>query len=468
MFKSQNASTWTADQNQDIKFTLYRAKFDTDVVGNVEFVNDVLPQYVITEQPFQTVSGSNVVRVWHQNHGMPSGSKVVISNVLAAMNGIPAAELNKEHTISNVDLDSYTITVVSNATTSGYCGCMAVRLTKNVQYDTINPTIQMQTFSDTTSTFSIKTTSGKSVDGGETPYVIDTSFTPCLLKENNYFSTPRMIASEVNENGSMSGNKSVTFSVQISSTNDALSPVIDTARASLIAISNKINSPTESNTNVAALDVKTIFTHSTGAFAFTSGGTITSTNSAVRAAMPAIGIGRYVTITGATTSGNNKTVLVTGYSDNGTTGTLTFDTTFTGENSKSGTTVALKELFVDEIAPVGSSSVSKYVTNPIKLANSSTFAKIRFAANVPNGSDVLVYYKTLAGDSTELEATKYTLATPDVNIVKVENGNPTFNDVEYSLDDLTPFDNIVVKIVLKSTNSAAVPRIKDFRVIACA
>jgi hypothetical protein len=277
-----------------------------------------------------------------------------------------------------------------------------------------------------------------------------------------------MIASEINENTSISGNKSVTFSVQLSSSNDSVSPVVDTARASLIAISNKVNSPTEANVNVASLDVKTIFTHATGAFAFTSGGTITSTNSAVRAAMPSIGIGRFVTITGATTSGNNKTVLVTGYSDNGTTGTLTFNTTFTAENSVSGTTVALKELFVDEIAPVGSSTVSKYVTTAIKLANISTNSRIRFGANIPNGADVEVYYKTCVGDSGQLETTKYTLATPDSAIVKVENGNETFYDIDYSIENMIPFDNIVVKLVMKSTNSSAIPRIRDLRVIALA
>jgi hypothetical protein len=358
--------------------------------------------------------------------------------------------------------------VTTNATASGYCGCPTVRVTRNVQYDVINPTIQMQTFPDTEVSFGIKTTSGKSIDGGETPYVIDTAFTPCLVKENNYFNSPRVIASEVIENNSLSGNKSVTFSVQLASSNDSVSPVIDTARASLIAISNKVNNPTEANTNVASLDIKTIFTHATGSFTFTSGGTITSTNSSVRAAMPSIGIGRYVTISGATNAGNNGTFLVTNVADDGTTGTITFNTTFTGASSNSGATVALKELFVDEIAPVGSSAISKYVTTPIKLANISTNTRIRFAANIPNGADVEVYYKTCVGESGQLESTKYTVATPDSSIVKVENGNETFYDIDYSIENMIPFDNIVVKLVMKSTNSSAIPRIRDLRVIALA
>src|SRR6185312_17171413 len=36
MFESQNASTWTANQNSDIKFTINRAKFVTGQYGEVE------------------------------------------------------------------------------------------------------------------------------------------------------------------------------------------------------------------------------------------------------------------------------------------------------------------------------------------------------------------------------------------------------------------------------------------------
>lgn len=474
LFKSQNASTWTADQYQDIKFTIYRAQFNTAVTGNVEFVNDVLPYETIEVDPFQTVTGSKVVRVWHYDHGMTSGSRVDIKGVTAAVNGIPAAEINGEHVISNVDLNCYTITVdTTNATISGYGGGSEVKATKNCQFDIINPSIQLQTFSDTEVSFGLKTTSGKSIDGSETPYIAETTFAPCLVKENNFFKSPRVVASEVNENNSaLAGNKSFTFNVLMSSTNDSLSPVIDTARASIIAISNKVNSPTQDNTNVAALDIKTIFTGATGAFTFTSGGTITSTNgtltTGVRAAMRSIGVGKYVTITGATTSGNNKTVLVTGYTDDGTTGTLTFSTTFTGESAVTGTTIQLRELFVDEIAPLGSSTVSKYVTSPIKLAQDSTNLRIRFGANIPNEAEVLVYYKTCKGDSSQLKSTKYTLATPDASIVKVENGNETFYDVDYTIENMDAFDTVTVKLALRSTNSSAVPRVRDLRVIALA
>jgi hypothetical protein len=541
MFKSQNASTWTQDDNADIKFTINRAVFNTSVIGDVEFVNDAVPYDTLDTDPFQTASGSTTVRMWHYDHGMPTGSTVDISAVncndlgtgtitastssttvtgvgtafttelavgsalyssedvligsvssiasntsltltansgvaiaagstfqyVAPINGIPAIEIFTTKIIGNVDPDSYTFSVSTAATTSGYTGGTFVKASRNIQYDIITPSVQMQTFSETATTFNIKTTSGKSVDGSQSSYVADAGFSPALNKENNYFFTPRMIASEVNENVALAGSKSVTFSAQMQTNNDSVSPVIDTTRTSLIAISNKLNKPTESLYNVAALDNITAFTHATGAFTFVSGGTITSTVSGVRTAMAGIGIGKFVTISGATTTGNNGTFLVTGFSDNGTTGTLTLSTTFTGENSVSGTTITARTLFASEIAPVGSTSQSKYVTTPVKFAFASTYLRVMMAANIPAEADVSVYYKTCTGDSAQLDNTKYTLMTADGVVTKVDNGNPTFSDLTYTLTGMPSFDTIVVKIVMNSTNTSAPPIIKDFRVIAC-
>ena len=339
--------SWTPDQNQDIKFTIYRAVFNTSVTGNVQFVNDVLPYDQLVLDPVQTVSGTNTVRVWHTNHGMYSGSSVTIAGVSAAVNGIPASEINGTHVIANVDKDCYTFTSTTSASSTGYSGGSAVRASKNINYDVVNPSIQMQTFSDTKCSFNITTTSGKSIDGVESPYVGDTIYSSCLVKEDNYFTSPRVIASEINENVSMGGNKSVTFTCLLSTTNDSVSPVIDTSRASLVAVSNILNYPTEANTNVSVLDTKQLFTGTTGAFSFTTTG-FTSTNASIRSSVSSIGIGRYITIASATTAGNNGTYLVTGYTDDGTTATITLGTNTSGgsfsgtaESAASGTTVAL-------------------------------------------------------------------------------------------------------------------------------
>ena len=42
MFKSQNASTWTSEQNEGVKFKVNRCKFTDNTEGTVTLVNDNL------------------------------------------------------------------------------------------------------------------------------------------------------------------------------------------------------------------------------------------------------------------------------------------------------------------------------------------------------------------------------------------------------------------------------------------
>jgi hypothetical protein len=556
LFKSQNASTWTANQDQDLKFTVYRAKFDILAQGSVVFTNDVLPVNVIDTDPFETVSGTNKLRVWHRDHGMFVNSKVQFDNVdttvyagvtssggtitcstssttvtgigtlfiddftasgaalfrasdgkcigivdgvlndttlvlkanasvtigtgvaytyALPINGIPVTEIYKDtlgaaitHNISDVDLDSYVIEVTSDASTTGYTGGETVRAGHNVVYDIVQPSIQSQNFSETRCDFTLKTTSGKSVDGSESPYVAADDYYGVIPNDNNYLYAPAVVASTVNEDAFVN-QKSVFLQAAISTTNDALSPIIDTHRTSLIAISNKINKPREDNINVAEIDNRTLFTGATGAYSF-AGSTITTSNATVAALIQTVSVGKYITVSSATTAGNDGTYLVTGVAGDGsTTGTITISGTFANnEAAASGTKVELRNLFVDEIAPKGSSSVNKYISKAIKLENPSNFFRIRLATNCPSDADVLVYYKTNpVGTTRDLETVNWTLTSPDVAIKKVQNGDGTFYDVDYSEDNLVPFDAIAVKIVMQSTNSSAVPRIKDLRIIAC-
>jgi hypothetical protein len=465
LFKSQNASTWTADQTQDLKFVLYRAKFDTSVQANVEYVNDLIPLQTLGKDPFETRVGQTKVRVWHDNHGIPSGSRVVISGVAAAVNGIPAAELNTTHVISDVDLDSYVVTVATtSATASGYGGGSAVKATRNLQYDAVQPAIQIQTFSETPVDFGIKTTTGKSVDSAtQTPYVQDASFVGILANETNYFNAPRMIASEVNENNAapngLGGDKSVTMNVTFSSTNNALSPILDTHRTSMIVINNKINEPSESNMNVAGLDYNVILNGLSGVTV--AGNQITT--STRNAQFKTTTVGKYLTIAGA--SSGSSTRLITAVASDGS--SITFSAA--PDAITGNATLTQRERFVDEIAPIESSSYSKYVTKTVNLANPSNYLRVRFAVNLPAEASVEVYYKTaVVGSTASFDSVPYTLMTVDAPIVNFSNGTERFVDASFSEADMEAFDAVKLKLVMKSDNSSEVPRIKDLRVIACA
>ena len=71
--------------------------------------------------PFTTALGSTTVTVTHTGHGADDGAYVTFKNS-SDVNGVPAAELNKEHRLTYVDANSYTITVTTAATSAGSGG----------------------------------------------------------------------------------------------------------------------------------------------------------------------------------------------------------------------------------------------------------------------------------------------------------------------------------------------------------
>jgi hypothetical protein len=464
LFKSQNASTWTPDDTQDIKFTVYCCEFDTSVIGNVAFVNDALSYDILEKNPFETRTGTNKVRVWHRNHGMVASSRVTIKYDGSNFHGLAASDIDATtFQISDVDLDSYVITVgSSNATADGYGGGSGVKATKNVQYDACHPIVQAQTFPETNTTFSVETISGKSVDStSQTAYAQDTVATGVVANQNNYFVSPRMVASEINESNEIGGDKSLTFNVTMSTTNSRVSPILDTHRTSMVLINNRVNSPSETNTNVDSLDENTVISNSSN-ISITDN-VISSSDSATKLLLKTLTVGKVINVTGAT-SGDDL-VTVTAVASDG--ATVTCDANI--DTMVGNITIVQREMWVDELAPSGSSTYSKYVTKAVRLTNPSNYVRVKYAGNIPSDSEIEVWYRTTpVGSNVSILELPYTQLTADSDIVNYENYTNSFVDVTHSADGVASFDSIQVKLVLKSVNSSAIPRIKDLRIIACA
>ena len=256
LFKSQNGMTWSAEQNEDMKFKLRRAEF-SNVTGTVTLTNDTLGTRTLKNNSLRTTNGSKVIRVFHPNHGMHGTSNnVTIAGVPSGShNGLAHDKINGTYTaISNVTLDSYDITSTSssNATATGDIGGAAVTASQNRIFDVLNlGGIQTVTLPDTNIDYYVRTTTGRSVHGSETEFTL-TSATNKLAVINNdniAFTAPQMVASEINEtNESISGGKSFYTILELTTTNTKLSPVLDTQRMSAFTIQNRLNQPTSSNT----------------------------------------------------------------------------------------------------------------------------------------------------------------------------------------------------------------------------
>lgn len=164
------------------------------------------------------------------------------------LDGIPLTEVNKTHTaIQDPTLDSYSIVTTSVASIGIRTGGYGVQATKNVPYELITPTIQIMNFKETSISPSLNTTSGTSIGNGSTiadqaSFINNGVYDEIQLNEENYYETPRIIASQLNEDNKLEGSKSLTMKVNMTSSTDNLSPVIDLDRVSVITTSNRINS----------------------------------------------------------------------------------------------------------------------------------------------------------------------------------------------------------------------------------
>ena len=254
-FKSQNGVTWTADQNEDIKFKIKRAEFE-NVTGTVTLTNKTLDTRTLKTNALRTTNGSKEITVSHPNHGMHGTSNnVTISGVgSGTYNGIAHTDINGTYTaIKDITLDSYVITSGSsgNATSTGDVGGTTVVASQNRTFDVINLSgIQTMTLPETSLDMSIRPTTGKSIHGSESEFSLTANSNKVAVvgKDNIYFTAPQMVASEINETNEMSSQKSFWNIITLNTTNTKVSPVLDTQRMSAFTITNRLNQPTSSNT----------------------------------------------------------------------------------------------------------------------------------------------------------------------------------------------------------------------------
>lgn len=336
IFKGQNNRTWNAEQYEDFKFILYRASFNTGSNMSLQFTadDDQLLQ-VLQTNPFETTNGSNIVKVHHNNHGFTVGDSIKL-NVLAdnwytftltsgnlakgqtltgsvnggtaeikqlrkisnteyqlqfldltgyfaageeitgpityepfdaasaakhgitinqtghlgvvgsiatgvddTFNGIPQNELSTTLAITAVDtMDSYTVTVTTNASVDGRIGGDGVYVKSHAVADALNLQAAVMDFQgDGFWYYNGYTHAG--VGSTVSDYGATTgNFIP--LDEIAELAEPIKIVTDVNETARIAGAESLEIVGQFATDTDLLSPVINLNSVSLEAISNRV------------------------------------------------------------------------------------------------------------------------------------------------------------------------------------------------------------------------------------
>ena len=486
LFKSSGNRTWVASPTQDMKFSLKRAVFDRSAAGLVTLQNKNLPSRTLEDIPIEMLDNNTTLKILHPHHGMYSTSNNVTidgvkSGATTTLNGsitslatsitltsgtnfddtsgkysrdasnvyyikiddeiisyetisgtgitsatravnsttavahadgatvelyqlhkVPLYDINKTHTaIGNIGIDDYTITLSTTPVVDGDGGTSSfggsvVTATENAQYDVSTTNIGTLVPPKTSLDAGIKGTSATSPSGSETSFVKSTTTRTIPLDDNYYWDTSNMVSSTINETNELSGVKSLSMPVTLSSANSRVSPVIDTQRMSMVAVANKVN-VIDSSSDVYPTSIYKAMTE-----------------------------------------------------------------------------------------PEGDNNAAIYLTKKITLKNAATSIRVILDANREDAASIKVLYKILRPDDAfDFDEIDYKFFNDDGTVAG--SGGPDvvvnpslslsqFNEYEYTAgvtDDGigTPLDDFItfqIKIVMRTTNSARPPKIRQLRVLALA
>lgn len=517
LFKSQNANTWTTDQNQDLCFKLYRAKFDTSLSAGVQLKN--APAITKSGQfyPINVKLDSVLMRVMQLGHGFQNGHSVTISDLTAStiitagsfvvgtkyvikvLTGTTQAQwntaagtsavtyaigsyfvaaavgagtgtaeeanyfgfssslINGSHVVSNVEPDYYTITMPYTAKSSGIITDTNIRFSFNAQVDNISPRFTSLTPLNTdikyvyagTTTSNVKSSTNIGV-GNYT--VVDTPETYVIMSPEN------------ETNLLPSGVSSLSMGIEMSTSSEYVSPMIDTHRMAVVTTGYSINNPSTSM-NVVGLDYDTIATSSSVITVDYTNNKFATSNSAMKLLFLTVIVGQYITVTGCSDSANNGTFLVTAVASDG--ASITVDQDLLTDASTS-ISISVGTRFISEITPYGSSAVAKYVSMPLVFANISTAFKLFFDYNLPAGCGIEFYYKISNSLDSSIHKNLNYNSIAYTDALKTENNNNNINSASVFVEGLSNFDTLSIKIVYTSINPHRFPRMRDFRIVALA
>lgn len=528
IFRTQNASSWTADVTTDLAFNLYYCKFSTtypfvttwsdyDSSGGVPTAAD----NIIT---INTVTGSTGATLYFNDIMAPSLVYGAIVGSTGATGAIPAST-----TITGGSVTAGSITL-SNTLNYPIQSGTPITFYRKPQ-GVLRPNVIMVP-EESYNPFS-STSISQAIKGSTGPGVIDSTYT--TLTTNKNFAYPSS-AYQI-----LTAEESFRKKVTCSTTSQYVSPVLNATRQSVIAVQNVVNNVSGFTTTLTANVGSTGITI-VGALAATGAGVVqqlgatsfgTSTPSSgviingaeqinITGALGATGItvvrgynsttpaatgalallNRFLTtipVADALTINNNDILNFTGATGPGAEfmqvvsgGNVANATNLTVIRGYNGSTIGstgasgiVNDITLDETRPTGGGAYAKYITRPVVLSTNSSYIKIYLTANKPANSNVLVYYKVLsADDSSTLASKNWTLMQQVSPATSTYSTDPT-QFIEYQFlpyasgatgatqaiyynsggVTYTNFIQYAIKIVMLSADPLLVPRVSDFRSI---
>jgi hypothetical protein len=460
LFKSQNNTTWSAYDLEDLKFNLYRAKFDTSKQASITLTNDALPVKTLETNPIRMLADSSqptVVKINHRDHNMHSiTNNVTISGVVSE--GITTT-LN-----GAVSIGATSLTI--NSTADFVNGAMEIKINDEVLLGTLS--------GNTTFTLSSPSATASAHDDGATVELHQVKGVPL---------------SEINKTHTAIGNIGIDY-YTITTTTSATSAgtvggssVTATENAQIDSIQMAVPTIEFPDTT---LTCKLRTTSSTSV-----SGSQTSFQLAASASAETVPINDNYYFE------NPRMVCSTINETNELSGSKSFFSTFTMTSTKDNLSpvidldrkvaicVANRLDNVDSSAnyfptdeyigpeePDGDKNEAIYCTRKVTLKNPATAIKVLFDAVKFNSAEIQVMYKILrsddASDFDELGWNYFNTTGVSDTTVNSSANLYDFVEREFTANDLSEFISFAIKIRMQGTNSTEPPRIKNIRAIALA
>ena len=492
LFKSQNSSTWSPEQMQDLKFKMNRAKFST--TGTIVLENKAIPSKRLKNNPIEVFSGDrDRIKVHHQSHGMyDDDSNVIISGVEGdKTNGILSCSIAMQGTAAGVVNSGTPYTGKTGSTNNDGQGAT---------FDiTLSGTNAISNLTINNPGFNFKVNDTITIDNDQVGGSSGSNFAILTITavDDTLGGIP---ISKINATHDWSGGAptrdmdSYEFNLNLGTTSGARH---GGATESTKAGGSSVNATENMYFDVIHTLVPNIIYPKTlitaNMFKTSTGGvnaTSTTNSYALNSNSESIVLNdnNFLNTSGIVASQVNETgemagkksfkleLSLTSASDFVSpvvdVGSIGANTIMNRINSVSSLTDLASNRtgdFVEGTEPEGDNNAAIYCTRLVQLENPATQLKVIFDGYKPSGTasgEIKTYFKLLKADSTlpveELGWTEFaTTNVPDADSSK-------FRSYEYDAENLEEFIGFAVKIVMKSKDTTLPCAIRAFRGLALA
>lgn len=264
LFLPQNGIHWFEAKDQDIMMRIARAKFNLGG-GTLMLKNADAPNVLLEDNPIRLVNNSAAMYVSAPCNGLQAGDTVQISGAVDITDGVEtldaASNINQILTVTKADIQGFQVTLGAQWQGESMSGGGTECITQQTRvFDTANPTVEQIIPEGTSVDMSARFISGIHASGD-----VSTRFQPgagwltapferLTPDQNINFDTPRAIyhAGITDGTSGIGGaidgsNASAYVKLDLKTTSDYVSPIIDLQRASLTLVEQCIDDPDQAS-----------------------------------------------------------------------------------------------------------------------------------------------------------------------------------------------------------------------------